>query len=118
MDEFEQVIGVIEQAQVVDLTTKETMSLFPAVVAHIIAESLGYATPGRAASILSDALAGRLNYCEWISACFSGDPRPAVLRAINDRDCHKGFMASYAQARLLVDQALETRKEPLLASWF
>ncbi len=118
MDEFEQVLNTIKLGEAMTLSAQETITRFPDVVAHIIASSLGYATPTRAANILADALAGRRNYCEWISACFAGDPRPAVLQAIEGRDYHRGFMSSYEQARQLVDQALESGEEPMFASWF
>lgn len=118
MNEFEQVLETITRDQTANYSAREAMILFPGVVAHIIAESLGYATPTLAARILRDALAGQQCYCEWIDACFAGNPRPAVVRAIEGQNHHKRHMASYSQARLLVDQALETRKEPLLASWF
>lgn len=118
MSEYERVTEAIEFGATKEYSTQEAMACFPGVVAHIIAESLGYATPSRAASILSDALAGRPNHCEWISACFGGDPRSAVVQAIESRAGHKGYMASYEQARQLVDRALETKNEPMLGSWF
>lgn len=90
----------------------------PRLVAHLIAESLGYATPMGAAIIIADAHRGRPNFCEWIAACFRGDPRPAVRRAIEYRRTHTGFMASYQQARAIVEQVRRGGEGPLLASWF
>ncbi len=91
---------------------------YPRICAHIIAESLGYATPLRAASILRDAHEGNENWCEWIFACYDRDPKPAVQVAISSRHRHKGYMASYAQALHIVHQQLDTGRGPVLASWF
>ena len=96
----------------------EILRRYPRVVAHVIAESLGYATPGLAAQIVSDAHEGRRNWCEWIACCHGGDPRRAVRNAIRYRHYHHGYMASYRQALALVRGAAETGREPLLASWF
>jgi hypothetical protein len=94
------------------------MRRYPRIVAHIIAESLGYATPSRAASILDDAKHHRENWCEWIYACYKCDPLPAVQAAIRNRRHHKGFMAEYGAARALVSHAIATGNEPIFASWF
>jgi hypothetical protein len=94
------------------------MRRYPRIVAHIIAESLGYATPSCAARILMDAKEGRENWCEWIFACYERDPKKAVALAIKTRHTHHGFMAEYKQARALVEQAMETGDEPIFASWF
>jgi len=101
-----------------ELSVKETMKRYPRITAHITAESLGYATPSMAARILKDAREGRKNYCEWIIACYGGDPLPAVKDAIRNRHSHKGYMADYKLAYALVKRAIETGEEPLLASWF
>jgi len=99
-------------------STKEIMQRYPRITAHIIAESLGYATPSRAARILKDAKEGKENYCEWIASCYGCDPKPAVQNAIRNRSIHEGFMAEYKLALALVKKALETGDEPIFASWF
>ncbi len=96
----------------------EVLRRYPRVVAHVIAESLGYATPSLAAQIVSDAHEGRENWCEWIACCYGCDPRKAVRNAIRYRHNHHGYMAEYRQALALVRQAAQTGREPLLASWF
>jgi len=101
-----------------ELSVEETMKRYPRITAHVIAESLGYATPSRAARILKDAREGRKNYFEWISSCYGSDPLPAVRNAIRNRHHHKGYMAEYKLAKKLVDRAIETGEEPLLGSWF
>jgi hypothetical protein len=101
-----------------ELTIKETMKKYPRITAHIIAESLGYATPSCASHILKDAREGRKNYCEWIYSCYGGDPLPAVKNAIRNRHYHKGYMAEYKLAYALVRRAIETDEEPEFASWF
>lgn len=75
------------------LSTDKVMRHYPRLTAHVIAESLGYATPAYAARILKDAREGRENYCELISFCYGADPLPAVRNAIRSRHYHEGFMA-------------------------
>ena len=99
-------------------TPKQIMERYPRITAHIISESLGYATPTCAVLILKDAKEGRENYCEWIYSCYNKDPLKAVQNAIKNRHYHQGFMADYKYASALVKHAIETGKEPLLASWF
>ena len=94
------------------------MRRYPRLTAHVIAESLGYATPSRAAAIVRDARERRPNYCEWIDACYGCDPLPAVKNAIRNRHYHKGYMAEYKLALALVRRALDTGDEPVFASWF
>jgi len=101
-----------------ELSLKEIMKEYPRITAHVIAESLGYATPSCAARILKDARERKENYCEWIDACYGGDPLPAVKNAIRNRHHHKGFMAEYKTALALVKRAIETGDEPVFESWF
>ena len=72
-----------------ELSLQETMERYPRITAHIIAESLGYATPSRAARILKDAREGRENYCEWIYSCYDRNPLRAVQNAIKNRQVAK-----------------------------
>ncbi len=99
-------------------SAQETMKRYPRLVAHIIAESLGYATPTTAARILSDAKHRRENWCEWIYSCYGRDPLPAVQSSIRNRHHHSGYMAEYKLAKVLVDRAIQAGDEPLFASWF
>jgi len=94
------------------------LSRYPRICAHIIAESLGYATPGVAASILKDAHEGNENWCEWIYSCYNREPRRAVENAIRNRHAHEGYMASYELALRIVRRQLETGEGPTFASWF
>jgi hypothetical protein len=101
------------------LSAEEVLSRYPRLCAHIICESLGYATPLKAADILRDALMGWPNYCEWVASCFGGDPVVPCERAIRTRHYHKGYMAEYRHAILLVRRALkEGEPADMLASWF
>jgi hypothetical protein len=89
------------------------------VTAHVVAESLGYATPSRAAMIGLDGLLGRPNYCEWIDCCYRTNARQALQDAIRRRHNHHGYMAEYKLARALVDKvASGTHDGDWLASWF
>ena len=101
-----------------ELSLQDTMQRYPRITAHIIAESLGYATPSCAARILKDAREGRENYCEWIYSCYDRNPLRAVKDSIRNRHHHKGYMAEYKLALALVRKAIETGDEPLLGSWF
>jgi hypothetical protein len=94
------------------------MKRYPRLTAHVIAESLGYASPSCSARIISDAKTGRNNYCEWIYSCYGGNPLPAVRNAIRNRHGHRGPMAEYELALALVRRAIETGDEPLFGSWF
>lgn len=87
--------------EIKELSTKEIMKRYPCITAHIIAASLGYATPSLAAMILKDAKEGRKNYCEWIYSCYTSDPLKAVHNSIKRRPYHKGFMSYYKLAYTL-----------------
>ena len=104
--------------KVKELSVKETMKRYPRITAHIIAESLGYATPSCAARILKDAREGRENYCEWIYSRYDKNPLRAVQDSIRNRHHHRGFMAEYKRAYAMVKRAIETGTEPLFGSWF
>lgn len=99
-------------------TARDYLRRYPRICAHIIAESLGYAVPLLAASILKHAKENQPHYCEWIDACYRGDPRPALERAIRGRHMHSGYMASYDLALKIVRRELDEGESPLLASWF
>lgn len=104
--------------KVKELSVRDTMEKYPRITAHIIAESLGYATPTCAARILKDARESRENYCEWIYSCYDKNPLHAVQDSIRNRHQHRGFMAEYKRAYALVKRAIGTGDEPLFASWF
>ncbi len=99
-------------------TPEEIMGRYPRITAHIIAESLGYATPTKAALILRDAKHRQENWCEWIYTCYDKNPLRAVQAAIRNRHTHKGYMAEYRLAKAFVDRALASGDEPMFASWF
>ena len=104
--------------KVKELTVQETMKKYPLVTSHIIAESLGYATPTVAARILKDAREGRQNYCEWIDACYNRNALRAVQDSIRYRHNHNGYMAEFKYAKALVERSIKDGEEPELASWF
>jgi hypothetical protein len=104
--------------EVNELSVQETMKKYPLITAHIIAESLGYATPTCAASILKDAREGRENWCEWIDACYQRNALRAVQDSIRYRHNHSGYMAEFKLAKALVEKSIKYGKEPELASWF
>lgn len=100
------------------MTPESFMRRYPRITAHIVAESLGYATPTRAAMIGLDGKYGRENWCEWIYSCYRRNARRALQDAIRSRHHHSGYMAEYRLAKALVDRANQTGHEPDLASWF
>ena len=99
-------------------TPDEFIRRYPRLTAHIVAESLGYATPTKAAWIGLDGRDGRPNYCEWVDAVYKGNARRCLQAAIRNRHFHKGYMGDYRLAKKIVDHYLETGEEPLFASWF
>jgi hypothetical protein len=99
-------------------TPWQFMKRYPRTTAHIISESLGYATPSTAARIGIDGLYGKENWCEWIYSCYGRDAREALKRSIQHRHGHRGYMAEYKLAKRLVDIAIEKGEEPIFASWF
>lgn len=99
-------------------TLHDFMKQYPRITAHIICESLGYATPSCAARILKDAKEGRPNYTEWVWSSYRGDPAPVVHHSIRNRYAHHGYMAEYRLAMALVERAARTGDEPVFASWF
>jgi hypothetical protein len=101
-----------------NLTKEAVMARYPALVAQIIAESLGYACPSTAANILRDVIQKKENWCEWIASCYKCDPRMMLEQCIRTRHYHKGYMADYKQAMALVARALYDGREPLFSSWF
>lgn len=101
-----------------ELDINGVIARYPSLVAHIICESLGYATPLTAGHIMQDALLHKENWCEWIHACYKCDPRAMLKVCIRNRHHHKGFMADYQHAMALVLRFLHDGKQPLFASWF
>ena len=99
-------------------TTDDYLARYPRICSHIIAESLGYATPSLAAMILRDAKQGKDNWCEWIYSCYERNPRRPVEAAIRNRHHHRGYMADYRVALQIVRRAIDEGKEPMFASWF
>jgi hypothetical protein len=98
-------------------TPDEFMRRYPRITGHIIAESLGYATPRTAAIIGLDGLHHRENWCEYIFSCFDRNAKACLERAIRNRHNHTGYMAEYGMAKKLVDHYIETGEQPMLASW-
>ena len=100
------------------MSRDQLLARYPNICAHLICESLGYATPTTAAYILGDALVGRPNYCEWIDACWKCNPTGPVRAAIKGRHRHRGFMAHYPNAKALVVEYNASKRQPVFASWF
>ena len=105
------------------------MKRYPRIVAHLIAESLGYFTPRSATIAIIKAKNNEPYFCEWYSDCarrygnmWDKDnickiTKEILNQTIKYRHSHKGCMASYRQAKQIVDKAIEGN-EPTFASWF
>jgi hypothetical protein len=107
-----------ERKPTAEMTLEDVRQRWPRVTAHLIAESLGYATPDGAAYIIRDGLLERRNWCEWIDACYQGDARRALREAIARRHDHRGYMAEYGRAMAIVRHVNSGGDGPQLASWF
>lgn len=101
-----------------EMTPEDIIVRWPALTAHLICESLGYATPTTAANIILDMVQYKENWCEWIYSCYGRQPGKAVRAAIRKRSGHKGYMAEFKQALALVFRSMLTGDEPTFASWF
>ena len=101
-----------------EMTREDVRVRWPRVTAHVIGESLGYATPDCAALIIQDGLLGKRNYCEWVDACYNGNARRVLENSIRNRHYHEGPMADYRLALQIVRRTNETGEGPMLASWF
>ena len=101
-----------------EMTRDDVMRRWPALTAHMICESLGYATPECAANIILDAITGQENWCEWVASCYKCDPTQPLKNAIRTRHYHKGYMAEFKQALAIVFRTILTGDSPMFASWF
>jgi len=88
------------------VTWQDYLKAYPRLAAHIISESLGYASPCVAGRILMDSVNTGRNWCEWVQACYSGDAKAVVRLAFRHRHLHdNGFMSYIDRARSLVREA-------------
>ena len=107
-------------------SSKEVLQRYPRLTGHLICESLGYFTPGAAANAIKAYIEKRPCYCEWYTHMAGGYSDEKVLqvgidtlkRTFRNRHHHRGYMAEYAQAKMIVDHVLAGGKEPEFASWF
>lgn len=115
---------------------QDVLQRLPCLVAHLIAESLGYFTPQAAANAIAHFTQGEAFFCEWYydwsSKRFAnGNTKCADLRAtvlevgelalqnaIKRRHRHRGPMAEFKRALALVRQVRQGGQAPLFASWF
>ena len=107
-----------------EMTVQDAMRRWPRLTAHLICESLGYFSPTGAAMAIRDYKLGIPNYCEWYSHRFGFHAerileggKQVLEEAVQHRRQHTGYMASYRQARLLVEAAILGHEFPLGGSW-
>jgi len=114
----------------------DVLRRLPCLVAHLIAESLGYFTPEAAANAIAYYTRGEAFYCEWFydwaSKRFAnGNTKCVDLRdtvkeigelaltnAVSRRSHHRGPMADFKRALALVLHVRQGGEGPLFASWF
>lgn len=114
----------------------EVLQRLPCLIAHLIAESLGYFTPQSAANAIAYYTKGEPFFCEWFydwaSKRFArgntkcSDLRGTVLEvgglaiqnAIRRRAHHRGPMAEFKRALALVVHVRQGGEGPVFASWF
>ncbi len=108
-----------------NLSMEDALRRWPRLIAHLIAESLGYFTPERAANALLPFKRGQENWREWFLHMASIGRKPIrqaavdTLRcAIRDRAFHRGYMASYELALKIVRRRIATGVGPVFGSWF
>jgi hypothetical protein len=115
---------------------EDVLHRLPCLVAHLIAESLGYFTPQAAANAIAHYTKGDAFFCEWYydwaskrfanSNTKCADLRDTVLEvgevalqnAIKRRHRHRGPMAEFNRALVLVRHVRQGDQGPLFASWF
>ena len=67
---FHDITGWKPENQVLHDSIDETMRRYPRITSHLIAESMGYATPTNAARIVRDAKYNQKNWSRWIYSCY------------------------------------------------
>jgi len=104
---------------------EDVLRRYPRLVAHLVAESLGYFTPRDAAAVILAYKYRRPFSCEWFlhfqkyspGATLEDIGEAVIEESIRRRHSHKGFMNNYRIAKSIVDESINGR-EPVLASWF
>ena len=111
----------------------EVLQRLPCLVAHLIAESLGYFTPEAAANAIAYYTKGEAFFCEWYHDWASkrcrntkADLRDtirevgelAIQNSVTRRSHHRGPMAEFKRALALVRYVRQGGEGPMFASWF
>ncbi len=113
-------------------TQKLVMKRYTRITSHLIAHSLGYFSPRSAANAVLSYINDRAFWCEWymhMASFRKGDDRDKLIKdvgkdalkfAIQHRHTHKGYMASYRQARAIIEAEIKDANDPMIcfASWF
>jgi hypothetical protein len=114
----------------------DVLQRLPCLVAHLIAESLGYFTPQSAANAIAYYTRDEPFCCEWLydwgSKRFANgntqcaDVRDtvrevgelAIQNAVSRRSHHRGPMAEFKRALAIVLHVRQGGEGPIFASWF
>ena len=104
-------------------SSQEVMERYPILVAHLICASLGYFTPKAAANAITAHIRGQDFWCEWYAHMTSGGKdildvgRDTLSGAFRRRRSHKGYMAEYQKARLMVEAERQGKADFNFMSW-
>ena len=115
---------------------QDVIQRLPCLMAHLIAESLGYFTPQSAAHAIAAYSKGEPCFCEWYydwaakrlrnGNTTSTDLREvvrevgelAIQNAVERRTHHRGPMAEFKRALAIVLHVRDGGEGPTFASWF
>jgi hypothetical protein len=107
----------------------DVLQRLPCLVAHLIAESLGYFTPEAAANAIAYYTRNEPFFCEWYhdwaskrntnkSDAIREVGELAIHNAFHRRAHHRGPMAEFKRALALVLHVRRGGEGPMFASWF
>ena len=119
MSDQETTMTTRERAQ----SSREVMDRYPILVSHLICASLGYFTPKAAANAIVTHIRGQDFYCEWYADMANRGKdiqdvgRDTLKRAFQSRRFHKGYMAEYQTARLMVEAERQGETDFKFMSW-
>lgn len=105
---------------------KELATKYPRLIAHMIAQSLGYYPVSRAVAALDHYIRKEPHFCEWHCHIADSYDREKVLEvtlsiprvSFQNRHYHKGMMSSYQTALKMVNIYAEKGIENEFAAWF
>ena len=104
-------------------SAQEVMERYPILVAHLMCASLGYFTPKAAANAIVTHIRGQGFWCEWYGHMASGGKNildvghDTLNGAFQHRRFHRGYMAEYKTARVMVEAERQGEADLKFMSW-